>query len=95
MEERGLLQQSRFALCNCRVCKRPFAVQKIDYAIALLKHNGDARAEHHRESFETCPECKRQKCLLPSDRIDITRHMRGQLMENLLGPRDERAFRCQ
>ncbi|MDX7421227.1 formate hydrogenlyase complex iron-sulfur subunit, partial [Klebsiella pneumoniae] len=53
------------------------AVQKeIDYAIALLQHNGDARAEHHRESFETCPECKRQKCLLPSDRIDITRHMR-------------------
>ena len=54
-----------------------FAVQKeIDYAIALLKHNGDVRAEHHRESFETCPECKRQKCLLPSDRIDLTRHMR-------------------
>lgn len=50
--------------------------KEIDYAIALLQHNGDARAEHHRESFETCPECKRQKCLLPSDRIDITRHMR-------------------
>ena len=33
---------------------RPFAVQKeIDYAIALLKHNGDSRAELHRESFET------------------------------------------
>lgn len=76
-KKEDFLQQSRFALCNCRVCKRPFAVQKeIDYAIALLKHNGDARAEHHRESFETCPECKRQKCLLPSDRIDITRHMR-------------------
>ena len=50
--------------------------KEIDYAIALLQHNGDVRAEHHRESFETCPECKRQKCLLPSDRIDITRHMR-------------------
>ena len=50
--------------------------KEIDYAIALLKHNGDVRAEHHRESFETCPECKRQKCLLPSDRIDLTRHMR-------------------
>lgn len=77
VEKEDFLQQSRFALCNCRVCKRPFAVQKeIDYAIALLKHNGDVRAEHHRESFETCPECKRQKCLLPSDRIDLTRHMR-------------------
>lgn len=76
-KKEDFLQQSRFDLCNCRVCKRPFAVQKeIDYAIALLKHNGDVRAEHHRESFETCPECKRQKCLLPSDRIDITRHMR-------------------
>ncbi|MGS3491271.1 formate hydrogenlyase complex iron-sulfur subunit [Klebsiella pneumoniae] len=53
------------------------AVQKeIDYAIALLKHNGDTRAELHRESFETCPECKRQKCLVPSDRIELTRHMR-------------------
>jgi formate hydrogenlyase subunit 6 len=51
-------------------------VQKeIDYAIALLKHNGDI-AELHRESFETCPECKRQKCLVPSDRIELTRHMR-------------------
>ena len=71
------LQQSRFALCNCRVCNRPFAVQKeIDYAIALLKHNGDSRAENHRESFETCPECKRQKCLVPSDRIELTRHMK-------------------
>ena len=40
--------------------------RRIDYAIALLKHNGDTRAELHRESFETCPECKRQKCLVPS-----------------------------
>lgn len=77
MEKEDFLQQSRFALCHCRVCSRPFAVQKeIDYAIALLKHNGDVRAEHHRESFETCPDCKRQKCLLPSDRIDLTRHMK-------------------
>ena len=76
-KKEDFLQQSRFDLCRCRVCERPFAVQKeIDYAIALLQHNGDARAEHHRESFETCPACKRQKCLLPSDRIDITRHMR-------------------
>ncbi len=37
--------------------------KRFDYAIALLKHNGDSRAENHRESFETCPECKRQKCL--------------------------------
>ena len=35
--------------------------KRIDYAIALLKHNGDSRAENHRESFETCPECKRQE----------------------------------
>ncbi len=35
-KKRGLLQQSRFALCNCRVCKRPFAdAKEIDYAIAL------------------------------------------------------------
>ena len=76
-KKEDFLQQSRFALCNCRVCNRPFAVQKeIDYAIALLKHNGDSRAENHRESFETCPECKRQKCLVPSDRIELTRHMK-------------------
>ena len=76
-KKEDFLQQSRFALCNCRICNRPFAVQKeIDYAIALLKHNGDSRAENHRESFETCPECKRQKCLVPSDRIELTRHMK-------------------
>ena len=76
-KKEDFLQQSRFAICHCRVCERPFAVQKeIDYAIALLKHNGDSRAELHRESFETCPECKRQKCLVPSDRIELTRHMR-------------------
>ncbi len=45
-KKEDFLQQSRFALCNCRVCNRPFAVQKeIDYAIALLAHNGDSRAE--------------------------------------------------
>ena len=76
-KKEDFLQQSRFAICHCRVCERPFAVQKeIDYAIALLGHNGDTRAELHRESFETCPECKRQKCLVPSDRIELTRHMR-------------------
>ena len=48
-KKEDFLQQSRFALCNCRICNRPFAVQKeIDYAIALLKHNGDSRAENHR-----------------------------------------------
>ncbi len=76
-KKEDFLQQSRFTICHCRECQRPFAVQKeIDYAIALLKHNGDTRAELHRESFETCPECKRQKCLVPSDRIELTRHMR-------------------
>ena len=71
------LQQSRFELCQCRECARPFAVQKeIDYAIALLAHNGDTRAEAHRASFETCPACKRQQCLVPTDRIELTRHMR-------------------
>ncbi len=45
-KKEDFLQQSRFALCNCRVCNRPFAVQKeIDYAIALLAHNGDSRAK--------------------------------------------------
>lgn len=76
-KKEDFLQQSRFSICHCRECQRPFAVQKeIDYAIALLKHNGDTRAELHRESFETCPECKRQKCLVPSDRIELTRHIR-------------------
>lgn len=27
-KKEDFLQQSRFALCNCRVCNRPFAVQK-------------------------------------------------------------------
>lgn len=75
-KKEDFLQQSRFDLCRCRVCARPFAVQKeIDYAIALLAHNGDSRAENHREGFETCPACKRQKCLVSSDRIELTRHM--------------------
>lgn len=77
MEKEDFLTRSRFDICACRVCQRPFAVQKeIDYAIALLAHNGDSRAESHRESFETCPACKRQKCPVPSDRIELTRHMR-------------------
>ncbi len=72
-----ILQQSRVVLCSCRVCNRPVAVQKeIADAIALLKLNGDSRAENHRESFETCPECKRHKILVPSDRIELTRHMK-------------------
>ena len=66
---RGKPEHNPQQCIGCAACE-------IDYAIALLQHNGDVRAEHHRESFETCPECKRQKCLLPSDRIDITRHMR-------------------
>ena len=45
-KKEDFLQQSRFAICHCRECQRPFAVQKeIDYAIALLKHNGDTRAK--------------------------------------------------
>lgn len=77
MEERGFPPAVALRYLPLPECQRPFAVQKeIDYAIALLKHNGDTRAELHRESFETCPECKRQKCLVPSDRIELTRHMR-------------------
>ena len=30
--------------------------------IELLRHNGDKRAERHRESFETCPDCKGSGC---------------------------------
>lgn len=76
-KKEDFLTQSHFDLCQCRECQRPFAVQKeIDYAIALLEHNGDVRAEQHRESFETCPDCKRMKCLVPSDKIELTRHMR-------------------
>lgn len=71
------LQQARFDLCNCRECGRPYAVQKeIDYAIALLAHNGDKRAESHRASFETCPDCKRQQGLASSDQINFSRQMR-------------------
>ncbi|ELQ6261298.1 formate hydrogenlyase complex iron-sulfur subunit [Cronobacter malonaticus] len=71
------LQQASFALCRCRVCQQPFAVQKeVDYAIALLAHNGDERAERHRASFETCPDCKRQQGLAPSELIDLTREMK-------------------
>ncbi len=70
------LQQSRFPLCHCRSCERPFAVQKeIDYAIALLAHNGDALAEQHRPGFETCPECKRQQSLVGANHINFKRHM--------------------
>lgn len=76
-KKEDFLQKSSFPLCHCRSCQRPFAVQKeIDYAIAILQHNGDQRAEQHRESFETCPECKRQQGLVSSDRIDLTRHMK-------------------
>ncbi|HKM95520.1 MAG TPA: formate hydrogenlyase complex iron-sulfur subunit [Buttiauxella sp.] len=71
------LQQARFDLCNCRQCSKPFAVQKeIDYAIALLEHNGDKHAEAHRASFETCPECKRKLCLVSSEQIDLSRQIR-------------------
>ncbi|NUU64899.1 4Fe-4S binding protein [Enterobacteriaceae bacterium BIT-l23] len=71
------LQQASFEVCHCRSCQRPWAVQKeIDYAIALLKQGGDQRAERHRESFETCPECKRQQGLAPSALIDLTREMK-------------------
>ena len=71
------LQQSRFDICHCRVCERPYAVQKeIDYVIELLRHNGDKRAERHRESFETCPDCKRLQGLTPSDKIHLTREMK-------------------
>lgn len=72
-----LLQQARFNLCNCRECGRPYAVQKeIDYAIALLAHNGDALAESHRASFETCPDCKRLQSLVSSDQTNFSRQMR-------------------
>ncbi len=71
------LQQASFEVCRCRSCQRPWAVQKeIDYAIALLKQGGDQRAERHRESFETCPECKRQQGLAPCALIDLTREMK-------------------
>jgi formate hydrogenlyase subunit 6 len=93
-KKEDFLQQSRFAICHCRECQRPFAVQR-STTPSRCKHNGDTRAELHRESFETCPECKRQKCLVPSDRIELTRHMRGQLMSTLLGPRDENGIPCR
>ncbi|MBP2200134.1 formate hydrogenlyase complex iron-sulfur subunit [Pantoea cypripedii] len=77
-DKADLLQQARFPLCHCRDCGRPFAVQKeIDYAIALLQHNGDSRAEARRSAFETCPECKRQHSLVSSGNIEVTRQLGG------------------
>ncbi|MEA1065332.1 formate hydrogenlyase complex iron-sulfur subunit [Erwinia sp. HR93] len=71
------LQQARFEVCRCRVCQRPYAVQKeIDYVIALLRHNGDAWAEKHRADFETCPECKRRRGIVPSDKVNLMRGMK-------------------
>lgn len=77
MEERRF--PSAVSFCYLQLPRLPASFRRakeIDYAIALLAHNGDSRAEHHRESFETCPDCKRQKCLVPSDRIELTRHMK-------------------
>ncbi|KAA8996887.1 4Fe-4S dicluster domain-containing protein [Affinibrenneria salicis] len=71
------LQQASFDLCNCRVCAQPFAVQKeIDYAIALLEHNGDSQAQARRAGFETCPACKRRQDLASSERINFTRELK-------------------
>jgi formate hydrogenlyase subunit 6 len=71
------LQEARFPLCYCRQCSRPFAVQKeIDYASALLEHNGDIHAQTRRPAFETCPNCKRQQSLASSGQIDFSRQMR-------------------
>ncbi|MDY0970949.1 formate hydrogenlyase complex iron-sulfur subunit [Siccibacter turicensis] len=79
-QKSDLLQQSRFALCRCRACHRPWAVQKeIDYVIALLTHNGDTLAEARRASFETCPACKRQQGLTPAGEIDLTRDLKEAL----------------
>lgn len=62
--KKSFLQQSRFDLCNCRVCKRPFAVQ-IDYAICTaIKHNGDVRAEHLAKALK--PGVQTSEVLLPS-----------------------------
>ncbi|OON40107.1 formate hydrogenlyase complex iron-sulfur subunit [Izhakiella australiensis] len=64
-QKADLLQQASFALCSCRVCHQPWAVQKeIDYVIAMLRQNGDEYAESQRESFETCPACKRRQGLM-------------------------------
>lgn len=72
------LQQARFPLCHCRECGHPFAVQKeIDYAIALLRHNGDASAENRRAAFETCPACKRQHSLASSASAVFHRQLTG------------------
>ncbi|KUQ36718.1 formate hydrogenlyase complex iron-sulfur subunit [Klebsiella aerogenes] len=76
-KKEDFLQQSRFAICHCRVCERPFAVQfGAGIAVVLKQRDSVVDLFLYRESFETCPECKRQKCLVPSDRIELTRHMR-------------------
>ncbi|SFN52489.1 formate hydrogenlyase subunit 6 [Izhakiella capsodis] len=75
-QKADLLQQARFSLCQCRVCHKPWAVQKeIDYVIALLQQNGDEHAEARRESVETCPACKRQQGLLPATQDALSRTM--------------------
>ena len=51
-KKEDFLQQSRFALCNCRVCNRPFAVQKRSTTpLRCLRHTATPRG-NHRESFD-------------------------------------------
>jgi len=58
-----LIVTGDFTLTSCRCCKTPFAPAKeVNYVIALLIRSGlpSDEAEHRRELFETCPDCRRR-----------------------------------
>ena len=70
-----LLMTAEFTLTNCRSCETPFSPAKeVDYVIALLIRAGmpEEYAESRRESFETCPGCRR--------RADVARIGRASLV---------------
>ncbi|VTN11181.1 NADH-quinone oxidoreductase subunit 9 [Raoultella terrigena] len=76
-KKEDFLQQSRFDICRCRACARPFAVQKeIDYAIALLEHNGDTPPSCTAKASRPARSASARSAWCRPNRIELTRHMR-------------------